>query len=119
MASILLADDDASVRALAKRALEADGHSVVVASDGLEALELFSAQARHPAALITDVDMPELDGISLAKRLVAIAPDLAVVLMSGYAEQLDRAGEIGARRVNSISKPFTLDQFRQAVRSAF
>lgn len=116
MATILLADDDAAVRDMVRRALSADGHQVHVTSDGLEALDYISANNTIDL-LVTDVDMPQLDGITLAEKALATNPDLAVVLMSGFSDQLDRAARLRARRLLSIVKPFTLEQIKQAART--
>lgn len=117
MATILLADDDAAVRDLVKRALSIDGHAVHVTQDGLEAIEHIELNGAAIDLLVTDVDMPQLDGISLAERALALHPQLAVVLMSGFSDQLERAASLRARRLLSIEKPFTLDQIKQVVRS--
>jgi CheY-like chemotaxis protein len=115
MARILLADDDAATRDLVKRALEADGHSVLVTQDGNEALE----QAREGGQfdlLVTDVEMPMLDGVKLAERAFPLQPGLRVLLMSGFADQLERAKDLSGPHVAVLSKPFTLDQVRASVR---
>jgi DNA-binding NtrC family response regulator len=117
MATILLADDDAAVRDLVRRALIAEGHIVHVTQDGLEALDCLSASDTAIDVLVTDVDMPQLDGISLAEKALALRPGLAVILMSGFSDQLDRAARLKVRRLLSISKPFTLDQIKQVVRT--
>ncbi len=118
MATILLADDDAAVRDLVRRALASDGHSVHVTQDGLEALEQLSANGAAFDILITDVEMPQLDGISLAEKALRMKPALAIILMSGFADQLERAGRLKAGRLLSIPKPFTLDQIKKAVKTA-
>ncbi len=117
MANILLADDDAAVRDMVRRALAAEGHTVHVTSDGGEALEYLTAHATGIDLLVTDVDMPQLDGISLVREALAIKPGLRVVLMSGFSDQLDRAGALHATRLLSIPKPFTLEQIKATVRS--
>jgi CheY-like chemotaxis protein len=117
MAKILLADDDATVRDLVNRALTGDGHSVTVTQDGAEALEFFEANAGAIDIIVTDVDMPALDGVSFVAQAIAKDPAVAVVLMSGFSDQLDRAAGLKVRRLISISKPFTLEQIRQAVRA--
>ena len=66
MARILLADDDKPTRDLVKRALESDGHVVEIVQDGTEALESLSSHGASIEILVTDVNMPGLDGISLA-----------------------------------------------------
>lgn len=117
MATILLADDDAAVRDLVRRALSAEGHTVHVTQDGLEALEFFNANSGPIDLLVTDVDMPQMDGISLAEKALTAQSNLAVVLMSGFSDQLERAAGLRARRLLSIAKPFTLDQIKQVVRT--
>jgi CheY-like chemotaxis protein len=116
MARILLADDDAATRDLVRRALEADGHSVHVTQDGSEALECVEgAGAQKFDVLVTDVEMPLLDGIALAQRALK-QPALRVLLMSGFADQLDRASSLKSTQVAVISKPFTLEDMRGTVR---
>lgn len=117
MANILLADDDAAVRDLVRRALTAEGHSVHVTQDGAEALDHLTAHPGTIDLLVTDVDMPQLDGVSLAREAVQLKPNLAIVLMSGFSDQLDRASTISAKRFVSISKPFSLEQIKTVVRS--
>lgn len=117
MANILLADDDAAVRDLVRRALTSEGHTVHVTQDGGEALEHLSANAANIDILVTDVDMPQLDGVSLAREALKLKPSLGIVLMSGFSDQLDRATALNAKRLASIPKPFTLEQIKALVRS--
>lgn len=117
MAKILLADDDAAVRDLVKRALSAEGHQVHATQDGAEALEHLSANAAAIDVLVTDVEMPQVDGVAVAREALKLKPDMAIVLMSGFTDHLDRAGELNAKRLRSIPKPFTLDQIKATVRS--
>ncbi|MEQ1710229.1 MAG: response regulator [Hyphomicrobium sp.] len=117
MARILLADDDAATRDLVRRALEGDGHTVTVTEDGAEALESLQANAAHFDLVVTDVEMPAIDGILLAEEALKLRPGLRIVLMSGYAEALQRASVFKAAKLGTITKPFTLDQIRAMVRS--
>jgi DNA-binding NtrC family response regulator len=117
MATILLADDDAAVRDLVRRALSAEGHTVYATQDGLEALECLETNGASVDVLVTDVDMPQLDGITLAEKALVLKPNLAVILMSGFSDQLERAARLRVRRLLSISKPFTLEQIKQIVRT--
>ena len=116
MARILLADDDKATRDLVKRALEADGHEVELTQDGAEALERLAAAAATLDVLVSDVHMPGIDGIELARRTIERAPDLKLLLMSGFAEELERATALPTDNIAVIIKPFTLEQIRQAVR---
>ncbi len=116
MGTILLADDDAAVRDLVKRALTSDGHTVYAAEDGSDALKQLDTLGRAIGILVTDLDMPGLDGISLAKEARARDPGIAIIFMSAFAEQLDRTKSLNQARLKSITKPFTLEQIKQVVR---
>jgi CheY-like chemotaxis protein len=115
MAHILLADDDAATRDLVKRALEMDGHSVVLAADGSEAESAFNARGDGFDLVITDVEMPGLDGVALAKLALAASGRVKVLLMSGYTESLERGRWLAPARLGVIAKPFTLDQIRRSI----
>lgn len=116
MARILLADDDKPTRDVVKRALESDGHHVEIAQDGSEALDALTSAGTPVDVLVTDVNMPGLDGISLAGRATAAVPGIRILMMSGFAEELERAKASATGRLLVLSKPFTLDQVRSAVR---
>jgi two-component system cell cycle response regulator CpdR len=117
MARILLADDDQATRDLVKRALEADGHGVDLTQDGTEALERLTASAGAVDVLVSDVHMPGLDGIDLARRVIEIAPSVKLLLMSGFSDELERAQALKSPHLGVILKPFTLDQIRAAIRT--
>lgn len=118
MAQILLADDDAASVDLVRRALESDGHCVHVTQDGSDALEIFKAGAGSFDLIVTDVEMPGLDGVSFAKEALALSPRIKVLMMSGFAEQLERGRWLEPARLGILPKPFTLEQFRAAIRTA-
>lgn len=115
MARILMADDDATARDLVKRALESEGHSVTVTQDGLEALEELIGTPFD--LLVTDVHMPGLDGLTLAERAARVSPKLGVLMMSGFPEELTKAKSLKLAKLAVLSKPFTLEQVKSAVRS--
>lgn len=117
MAHILLADDDKTTRDLVKRALEAEGHTVEVTQDGTEALDRLKAGTGSIDVLVSDVHMPGMDGIGVASAAIETVPGLKILLMSGFPEELERAKALKATRLGVLTKPFTLDQVRAAVRS--
>ncbi len=117
MAHILLADDDEATRDLVKRALASDGHNVELTQDGTEALDTLTSAPEKFDLLVSDVHMPGIDGIDLARRAIASAPHLKLLLMSGFAEELDRAKALNSPNLGVITKPFTLEQIRAAVRT--
>ena len=111
-ATILLVEDDDQVRAVARRALERQGHTVLEARSAMEALEVHGDYE----LLITDVIMPHLSGSELARRLVDRRPELKVVFMSGYTDaQLSPLG-VSSASVAYVQKPFTPADLAKKVR---
>ena len=108
MARILVAEDDDNVRAFVVRALELSGYSVVEASDGGLALEAMEAEQGAFDLLLSDIKMPVMDGIALALHVGARYPDLTILLMTGFADQRERAHGLDALVYDVIPKPFTL-----------
>ena len=118
MAKILLVDDEDAVRGFLKRGLELDGHSVVTAADGSDGLERLSEGRGAFELLLTDIRMPIMDGIALALSAKRDFPDLTVMLMTGYAEQRERARNLEAVVADVLTKPFSLAEVRARVTRA-
>jgi len=118
MARILIAEDEEALRELVKRALVADGHEVMVAPDGAEALEILTREPGRIDLLLTDIRMPVMDGIALALAAVRDHPSLVILLMTGYADQRERAHGLDALIHDVVTKPFTLAGIREAVNGA-
>lgn len=118
MARVLLAEDDDGARTQLKRALAKDGHDVVDASDGGEALSALQAAPASFDLLLADIKMPVMDGIALALAAVRDAPDLPIILMSGYADQRARASNLSTLVRDVITKPFTLAELRGSIARA-
>ena len=109
---ILIAEVDTAVREFASRALVNAGHEVIAAADGLQALEALENDEFD--LLLSDIVMPELDGIALALKVSRGWPDLPILLMTGYAAERQRAHNLDALIHDVISKPFTLQQIYDA-----
>jgi CheY-like chemotaxis protein len=116
MARILITEDEDSLRSFVARALRLDGHETVEAADGAEGLE--ALQDGEFDLLLSDIRMPVMDGIELAHRASADHPDLKILLMTGYAEQRERADDLMEKIVDVVSKPFSLPDIRLAVARA-
>jgi CheY-like chemotaxis protein len=114
-ARILVAEDEEAVRALVHRALVEDGHQVVVAADGAEALDALKRNDGRFDLVVTDIRMPVMDGIALALAAARDFPSLPIMLMTGYADQRDRASGLDALIQDVIAKPFTIAEIRFAV----
>ena len=114
--TILLVEDDPSLRVLAERILRGYGYTVLVASTGQRALTLVEAFTGEIHLVTTDVVMPEMSGTALVERLVLIVPNIRVLFMSGYTDdEVVRRG-IFDRRAAFLQKPFTPDQLAFMVR---
>ena len=88
MARVLIAEDDTAVREFVSRALVHGGHDVATANDGLEALDVLNGAIYD--LLVTDIVMPNLDGIALALKVAKDYPLMPVLLMTGYAAERQR-----------------------------
>ena len=118
MARILIAEDEDAIRGLVARALLQHGHDVMTASDGAEALDVLSREQGAFELLLTHIRMPVMDGIALALAVARDHPDIVILLMTGYADQRERASGLNVLIHDVITKPFTLATIRAAVDEA-
>lgn len=118
MARILVAEDDENVRAFVTRALEMSGHEVTDASDGGLALEIANEQNGNFDLLVSDIKMPVMDGIGLALAVGAQYPEMTILLMTGFADQRERAHGLDALIYDVLGKPFSLAQLIEKVDDA-
>ena len=116
---VLLVEDDPLVRQMARRALEAAGHTVTEAADGAEALSLATSKGGRPELLVTDLIMPRMNGRELADALARDNPELPVIYMSGYTGYDARVRDLLPPGAPFVQKPFTPDQLAEAVASLF
>lgn len=118
MAKLLIVEDDESVRTLAARALERAGHMIDIATDGAQGLALIRAAHGGYDLVVSDIRMPEMDGIQMAKAAASLFPAMKILLMTGYADQRERAEELNGVIVDVVQKPFTLAEIRARVEQA-
>ena len=118
MSRVLIADDEESMRLLVARAIALDGHDIVTAQDGAEALEILTDQDGAFDLLLTDIKMPVMDGIALALSAARDFPDLTILLMTGFADQRERASGLNAIVHDVVTKPFSVADIRTAVADA-
>jgi two-component system cell cycle sensor histidine kinase/response regulator CckA len=114
--TILLVEDDDSVRSLTARALEMRGYEVLKASGGDEALDIIRAFDKRIHLMISDVVMPGMDGPEVAKIARTIRKDMRVIFMSGYAEDSFRKQAEADEDVHFLSKPFPLQDLAAKVK---
>ncbi|HXC54779.1 MAG TPA: ATP-binding protein [Rhizomicrobium sp.] len=114
--TILLVEDEEAVRSFAARALKMRGYSVLEASGGEEALEIVRSHRSPIDLLITDVVMPNMDGPTLVRAVKRLKPEMAVIFMSGYAEEAFRRNDEKAEDLHFLPKPFGLKQLAAKVK---
>jgi len=118
MPRVLIVDDEDSMRMLVARAIAMDGHDIATAQDGAEALEILSSEQGAFDLLLTDIQMPVMDGIALALATARDFPNLTILLMTGFADQRERASGLHAIAHDVITKPFSVADIRTAVADA-
>jgi CheY-like chemotaxis protein len=116
--TILLVEDEAAVRALAKKVLSLKGYRVLDASDGAIALRIAASHVGEIDLVLTDVAMPNLGGRGMVEELRELSPDLRVLFMSGYPREEVFGDKASADRTPYLQKPFTSDTLYSEVRAA-
>ena len=118
MPRVLIADDEDSMRTLVARAIAMDGHETVTAQDGAETLQILTREHGAFDLLLTDIQMPVMDGIALALAAARDFPQLMILLMTGFADQRERASNLTAIIHDVVCKPFSVADIRTAVAEA-
>jgi two-component system cell cycle sensor histidine kinase/response regulator CckA len=117
--TVLLAEDQPSIRVVLRESLESKGYKVLEAQNGLQALDIAE---HHPGAidvLVTDVIMPQLRGIDLAKRVTEVHPGVCIIFMSGYSEDaLLENRLLSQKNMTLIQKPFDPEDLARKIRES-
>jgi len=116
MARVLIAEDEPDVRDVVARALTAAGHTIETAADGAAALEALDRGTYD--LLLTDIVMPIMDGVALALKCSKLYPRLTILMMTGYADQKDRAVNLDSLIHDIVVKPFTIEEIVLKVEDA-
>jgi two-component system cell cycle sensor histidine kinase/response regulator CckA len=111
---ILVVDDESTALRSVTAALAMDGFRVIVAENGLAALEAFMSSPGEFALVLTDVVMPVMDGMSLAEKIHALCPEMPIVLMTGYSDAV--LSTLSGPQFPLIRKPFLADHLVRIVR---
>jgi two-component system, OmpR family, response regulator MprA len=115
--TIMVVDDERSVRDAVRRALELEGYAVELAADGSEALEQLDGRANEPDALVLDVLMPGLDGLEVCRQLRRSGSRLPVLMLTARAEVSDRVAGLDAGADDYLVKPFALEELLARLRA--
>jgi signal transduction histidine kinase/CheY-like chemotaxis protein len=114
--TVLVVEDQDGVRELTAGFLRANGYSVLEAGDGMEALEVAKRFGGTIHAVLTDIVMPRMGGVELAKRLIAQQPETKIILMSGYSDQLGDQKDEAIAPFLILQKPFSMNSLAAAMR---
>jgi PAS domain S-box-containing protein len=106
---VLVVDDEAAVRALINETLEAYGYNLLSASNGAEAVAIFTQRSDEIKAVITDIMMPVMDGMRLIHTLMAINADVRIIALSGSSKPENRAKSLAAGAKKFLPKPYTVE----------
>ncbi len=116
MAVILVVDDEPGIREMLRVVLAGDGHRVVTAASGPAALEKLSVEAAD--LLVTDLAMPDMDGLELLRRASAVAPDTPAIVITAFGSKETAIEAMRHGAVNYLEKPFDVEELRLDVRRA-
>jgi len=114
--TILLVEDENNLRQLARQYLETQGYRILEAADGAAALQIANGHKGLIHLLLTDVVMPGMNGRELANKIAAQRPDVRVLFMSGYTENVIGHDGLLDAGVNLLQKPFNLPTLKEKVR---
>ncbi|MGE5190688.1 MAG: PAS domain S-box protein [Gemmatimonadota bacterium] len=117
--TILLVDDEEMIRGMGKAIFEADGHSVVAAESGEEALDLFRRDPARFDLVVLDIGMPGMGGMKCLQEMRRVDPGAKILVASGYSEADHSAGVLDAGACGFLPKPFTARDVLETVRTIF
>jgi PAS domain S-box-containing protein len=116
--TILLVEDEESLRTLTVRMLDQLGYTVLPAADGKHGIEIAKSRSERIDLLLTDIVMPNMSGTQLAAAITAVHPEIAVVFISGYADDTLPQQNFFDPDLEFLSKPFTLESLARTLREA-
>jgi CheY-like chemotaxis protein len=116
--TVLVVDDEAFIRQIARRTLEAFGYDVLLASDGAEAVAIYERRWAEIDIVLTDMMMPVMNGAATIEELVRLNPDVRIICASGLAADARTAGVGGPRVKHFLAKPYNTETLLTAIRSA-
>jgi two-component system cell cycle sensor histidine kinase/response regulator CckA len=116
--TILFVDDEPAIRMIGKASLERSGYSVLLASSGKEAVDIFRQNAGQIATVLLDMTMPVMGGREALRLIREIRPEVPVILMTGFSEDLARDGLDASVVAGFVQKPYTSAKLVEAIRTS-
>jgi PAS domain S-box-containing protein len=115
--TILLIDDEASIRTITGQTLETFGYRILTARDGAEAVAIYAEHKNEIAVILTDIMMPVMDGLNVIRVLTRINPEIKIVAASGLAKNGSGTREAGGNIKHFLTKPYTADILLKTIRA--
>jgi two-component system, cell cycle sensor histidine kinase and response regulator CckA len=115
-ASILFVDDEPVLRELMKTSLETEGFDVITASDGLNGLQRYEENKDKVQVVVTDIDMPAMNGSDMVRQIFEISPEMKVIVASGRKNLGQETASGPLRAVSRLQKPYTPRELSSALR---
>lgn len=115
---ILVIDDEEAVRELAKTTLENYGYRVLSAANGQQGVACFEQHRHEIAVLLTDTDMPRMDGLTAVSSIQKLKPNVQIIIASGTKREVGQLQNLDARHLTNLGKPYTLEALLQGVAGA-
>nr|MDA8403587.1 response regulator [Desulfobacteraceae bacterium] len=113
---ILFVDDEKSIMDLGRQVLAQLGYQVEALSSSVKALELFKADPEKFDLIITDMTMPKMTGAKLAQEILAVRPDMPMILCTGFSESINEEKALGIGFKEYVMKPISIDQIARSIR---
>jgi len=114
--TILVVEDHDSIRQMMVRSLEKQGYKVLSAVNGVDAIQVFQSCSEPIHLLLTDVVMPQMDGVQLAEKLAELSPGMKVLFISGYTDDWNRYFNPSHGNKQLFQKPFSIPEFLAEIR---
>jgi len=112
---VLVVEDNPAVREFIVRSLSLDGYELTAAIDGQQALDILASDRYD--LLVSDIVMPNVDGIELARKASVEYPDIKIIMISGYSQERVRAHNLDSLVHRVVAKPFSLEEICEAVKN--
>jgi CheY-like chemotaxis protein len=112
---VLVIDDEAAIRQVIRRTLEAFGYRVVTAEDGPEALSIYVQRQAEIAAVITDMMMPAMSGVATINALLHVNANVRIIVLSGLATEAQKEAAMAAGASEFLAKPFTIEKLMKTL----
>ncbi len=113
--SILLVEDEDMVRLATEKMLQRFGHTVVTATDGIDALKILEVGGVQIDVILSDVMMPGIGGVELAKRVRTIEPGIKILFMTGYMDEPINDDSPDIKSIPILRKPFGLNELQKQI----